>query len=207
MGLFSKKTCAECGKEFTLLGTKLADGNSICSDCMEGHESKYYVPTIKKLDINLVKEHSLLKAQQKEKGKNFNGDVLAFDVLSINSETHEFKFKKDDELFNGNEINGIIFNIYQKDKKFKGNIVFMMVNQFVPCIKFKVKFKGSFFSTKKGARNQLFEELYAMSDALGVDEQYVVDHKHYQNMQYRKAFMEGFTMPFEMIGKFLKNED
>lgn len=207
MGLFSKKVCAECGKEFTLLGSKLADGNSICIDCKDKHESRYYLPMIKKMDIAAIKAHSELKASQEEKGKVFKGDVISFDILTINSETHEFKFNNEDEVFNGDEINGIVFNIYQKDKKFKGNIIFLMVNPYIPCIQFKVKFKGSFFSSNRGARKQLAEELYTMSNALGVDEKFVVDHNHYQYMQYRKAFMEGFSMPFEMIGKFLKNED
>lgn len=100
MGLFDKKTCAACGNKKGLLGSKLADGNYLCSNCSMKYfyiesfefmdknkkEAKYHTK-IREDKITLEEYHKLIQLRERnlEELQNFNctksyGEIVHIDV-------------------------------------------------------------------------------------------------------------------------------
>jgi hypothetical protein len=68
-GFFEKKGCALCGKEARLGNNTLPDKNVVCDDCIKGKSS--YLGSIKKYNLEQVKEHLAEREANKQKLANF----------------------------------------------------------------------------------------------------------------------------------------
>lgn len=74
MGLFDKKQCAICGKQYGLLGgTEIADGH-LCNDCR--HKFSPYASGIKKMTTEDVKRHLAYREKNQVLLSSFNPSVV-----------------------------------------------------------------------------------------------------------------------------------
>lgn len=136
--LFSKQTCAVCGKEVGALSrVKLKDDNYLCSDCRKNASgfyqvSKYTLPEVKKhfkymedMDVIYEKEFATIEKGRRDRnvhlgyhGIEFADDIGMFEIISSEAKRSNHK-----ELFRYDQIDGFetygIPNSGEGKKKYK----------------------------------------------------------------------------------------
>lgn len=101
MGLFTKVTCAICGKETRFSKTKLADGNYICGNCLG---ETYYMHDVfqginastkldyKKMTLNDIKLCYEIRKQNLEKLNDFKCSKLFGKTILVDERTKQLVF-------------------------------------------------------------------------------------------------------------------
>ena len=90
MGLFDKKTCAVCGKQFGLLGgSSIADGQ-VCNDCKR--KLSPYATSIKKMTTADFRRHLEYREKNEAELASFNPDIVLGTDKKVYFDSHKGAF-------------------------------------------------------------------------------------------------------------------